>query len=191
MLLELQERTEFGKGSAKKLRKNGFTPVVVSSVELGSVCASISSKVLFKLIENPSFLNTLFQVQVGNKKIDVVAKKVEFDPLTSKPIHVDFIHNSTKTVVVPVPIKILGMDVSVGLKRGGKMNVISYSIPISASTNKIPPFIEVDISKFGIGRSIFAAALKLPDGCSLVKDCLVLSIIGRGKQDKGEEASAA
>lgn len=194
-MLNFKVRSDFGKGAAKKLRKSGFLPAVVLLKEFGSVSVSICSSQMTKLISDYSFKNTVFDAvisPIGDKerKCKIIVSSIDFDPVTSKPMHIDFTEADGDSVIVPVPLKIVGKDVSPGVKRGGKINVVSYSILLNCPIGSVPKFIEIDISKFGIGRSLFASSIALKDGITLSRDCLVLSIIGRGKQDKEDTSDA-
>ena len=132
LTLELNSRSDFGKGSAKKLRKEGLVPAVISSNKEGSITVSLQKKVVDKIIQNPSFFATIFEVEVTvsgkGKKINVIPTDVAFHPVTSNVLHIDFSHVVTDTVVALVPVKILGADKSVGLKKGGKLNLVKYHV---------------------------------------------------------------
>ncbi len=93
---------------------------------------------------------------------------------------------------VDVPIKFEGRERSIGIKRGGFFNIIFRSVPMLCEVDKIPTDIVIDIVNMGIGASIRASSLDLPEGCTLVskKDFIIASITGRGgKSDAAEEGA--
>jgi large subunit ribosomal protein L25 len=194
ILLDLVSRTRFGKGDAKKLRKEGFIPCVISSSEFSSVSVSVQKKVVDKLVQNPAFFATVFEGEISiegkNKKVKFLPKNVDFHPVSSGVLHIDFIHADKNTVVVDVPVKIVGADKCAGLKKGGKLNLVKYHVPLECDIKSIPEKVEINISNFGIGRSFFLSKLELPKGAKMAYDCLILSITGRGRKEK-EEAEAA
>lgn len=194
ILLDLVPRVDFGKRSAKKLRDKGFIPCVISSSEFSSVCVYAQKKVIEKAVQNPAFFATVFEGEVSiegkNKKVKFLPKKVDFHPVSSQVLHIDFIHANTETVITNVPVKILGADKASGLKKGGKLNLVKYHVPLECDINNIPERIEINISSFGIGRSLFLSKLELPKGVKMAYDCLILSITGRGRKEKEDEAAA-
>ena len=60
--------------------------------------------------------------------------------------------------------KRLQMTVSVGLKRGGVLNVVRYAIEVTCAVDAIPQSIDVDLSGFDIGDSIHFSTVSVPDG---------------------------
>ena len=190
--------SNFGKGSAKKLRASGSMPAVIMTKASGTICVSLPFSVITSEIAKYTFMNTVFDANISSvggkaQKMHIAVKSVEYCPKTRKAAHIDFYEiEKNGSVIVPVPISIIGKELSPGIKRGGKLNIVLYSIPLKCNIKSIPNHIEIDISKFGIGRSLFVSSMKLPIGTEMSKDCLVLSIIGRGKQDKEDvEASTA
>jgi large subunit ribosomal protein L25 len=193
--LDLVTRSDFGKGSAKKLRREGLVPCVVSSPELGAIPVSAQKKMIEKLVQSPSFLSTVFEAEISKdgkkQKMQMIVSNVDFHPVKSNVLHIDFTHTTGKTVVVQVPVKILGADKSAGLKKGGKLNLVKYHLPLECEINSIPENIGINISSFGVGRSLFLSRIELPQGVKMAYDCLILSITGRGRKEKAEDDAAA
>lgn len=189
--VEFKVRTNFGKGSAKKLRKEGEIPCVISSTELGSIAVSLSAKIADKMVQSSRFFAQILdiKIEVGGKKksIKIIPLTVDFHPVNSSILHIDFKHVIGKEVIAQVPVKIVGKDKSVGLKKGGKLNTVRYHVPLKCKIDKIPQEVAVDISSFGVGRSFFLSNVKFDKGVEMAYDCLILSITGRGRKDKGEE----
>ena len=189
--IEFQVRANFGKGSAKKLRKEGEVPCVVASTEIGSVSLSLSKKIVDKMIQNPKFFAQVIDVKVGDKAIKIIPIKVDFHPVNGSVLHIDFKHIVGNTVIAQVPVKIIGADKAPGLKRGGKLNLVRYHVPLKCEIDKIPESAIVNISTFGVGRSFFLSNMKFEQGVEMAFDCLILSITGRGKKDKAENEEQA
>lgn len=191
--IQLSSRDSFGKGSAKKLRKEGYVPCVISSSKGDVVHASLKANVISKLVESPNFFSNVLEATVegGKKPIKVLPIKVDFHPVSGSALHVDFVEVSGSKVEVKVPVSVVGTDKAPGLKKGGKLNFVRYHVPLFCKVDSIPTKVEVNISSFGIGRSIFLSNVSLPTGCEMVHDCLILSIIGRGRKEKAEEEQVA
>lgn len=189
-ILTLNTRKDFGKKSAHKLRKEGKTPCTVTSNELGALHYSLDSKQILRLTKHANFFANLISISAevaGKKKsLQILPSKIDFHPVNEEILHIDFLHITSKEVQVQVPVKIVGADKAPGLKKGGKLNLVRYHLPLKAELKSIPEVIEINIATFGIGKSLFLSNLILPKGVKIAYDCLVLSITGRGKKEKDE-----
>jgi large subunit ribosomal protein L25 len=192
--IEFKARAGFGKGSAKKLRKEGEVPCAISSTKLGAIHVSLSKKIVDKMVQSSRFFAEVIDVSVivngKSESIKIIPLNVNFHPVNGSVLHIDFNHITSNIVVAEVPVKIIGADKAPGLKRGGKLNLVRYHVPLKCEINKIPEKVEVNISTFGVGRSYFLSNIKFDKGVEMAYDCLILSITGRGKKDKAEEAQA-
>jgi large subunit ribosomal protein L25 len=188
--IDFKERANFGKGGAKKLRKEGEVPCVVSSNKFGPISLSLPKSLVDKMVQSSRFLAHIFEanlkIEGKSKSIKLIPIKVDFHPVNASVLHIDFKHVAEKTVVAQVPVKIIGADKSPGLKRGGKLNLVRYHVPLKCNIDKIPENVSVNISKFGVGRSFFLSNVKFEKGIEMAYDCLILSITGRGRKDKAE-----
>jgi large subunit ribosomal protein L25 len=193
--LILSQRSDFGKRNAKKIRKNGGVPCIITSSSYGAISVLIEAGVVSKLVENNNFLAMTFDSKVktasGEQIIKIIPSKVDFHPVNGHVLHIDFLHITQDSLMVQVPVLIVGADKSAGLKRGGKLNLVRYHLPLICSLGSVPRQIEVNVSSFGIGRSVFLSSIALPNGVKMAYDCLVLSVTGRGKKEKGEDEAAA
>jgi large subunit ribosomal protein L25 len=195
--IEFKPRVGFGKGSAKKLRKEGEVPCVISSTKFGPIHLSLCKKIVAKMVQNPSFFANVLEVKIDAEgkaqQIKVIPSKVDFHPVSGNAIHIDFNHITGDSIIAQVPVKIVGADKAPGLKKGGKLNTVRYHVPLKCNLKSIPSQVEVNISTFGVGRSLFLSNLKFEKGVEMAYDCLILSITGRGKKDKaeGEEQAKA
>jgi large subunit ribosomal protein L25 len=190
--VEFEARKSFGKGSAKKLRKDGGVPCAISSTEFGAIHVSLSKKIVDKMVQSSRFFAEVLDVNldVNGKKeaMKIVPLNIDFHPVNGSVLHIDFNHITSNTFVADVPIKIIGADKAPGLKKGGKLNLVRYHVPLKCELGKVPQNVEVNISTFGVGRSYFLSNIKFDKGVEMAYDCLILSITGRGKKDKAEEA---
>ena len=188
--LTFHARKDFGKKSAHKLRKEGKTPCTVTSNEVGALHYSLDSKQVERLTKHANFFANVISVSAevaGKKKsLQILPSKIDFHPVNEEILHVDFLHVTSKEVEVKVPVKIVGADKAPGLKKGGKLNLVRYHLPLKAEIKSVPEVIEINIASFGIGKSLFLSNLILPKGVKPAYDCLVLSITGRGKKEKDE-----
>ena len=188
--IELKTRDKFGSVAAKSYKKQGL--VMVSIYNKGqAVHGLLDGIIATKMGENASIKTKVINFTLEGKKYKVMVKNFVFHAVTEKPEYIEFISvDGLKSVDVLVPISISGKSVSPGVKRNGKVNIICYEVLVNAKIDKIPEEINVDISKFGLGKTFSSEEIKI-DGVSVKSSFPILSIIGRGKKDAEEEAAEA
>jgi large subunit ribosomal protein L25 len=193
--VEFKARASFGKGSAKKIRKEGEVPCVMSSVKFGATSVALSKKIADKMVQSSRFFAEIHNVKVNingkNEAIKIIPLSVDFHPVNNSILHIDFNHVIGDEVIALVPVKIVGADKAPGLKKGGKLNLVRYHVPLKCKIESIPQNVEVNISTFGVGRSIFLSSVKFEKDVQMAYDCLILSITGRGKKEKAEDEAQA
>ncbi len=118
-------------------------------------------------LQTGGFLATIYDIQVEKDKERVLPRDVQFDPVTDRPIHVDFLRvSATSSVTVQVPVNFLNEEESPGLRRGGLLNVVRHEIEMICRADAIPSNIEVDLTGLDIGDSIHISMISLPDGAA-------------------------
>ncbi len=94
----------------------------------------------------------------------MLPRDVQFDPVSDRPLHVDFLRVGAGTKVrVDVPVVFRNDLASPGLKRGGVLNIVRHEIALICAADSIPPTIEIDLTGLEIGDSIHISMVKLPD----------------------------
>lgn len=164
MQAELKERA--GKGAARATRRAGRVPCVVYGAKKTPVLISVDPRDIMKGLHAGTFFSTVYEIDIeGAKKERVLARDVQFHPVNDAPQHVDFLRVSATTMVtVEVVCNFLNEEESVGLKRGGVLNVVRYAIEVTCAVDAIPQSIDVDLSGFDIGDSIHFSTVSVPDG---------------------------
>jgi large subunit ribosomal protein L25 len=160
-----QPRTGTGKGPARATRRSGRVPAVVYGAKKDPTLISLDPRDLMRALRAGSFLATVFDVNVEGEAERVLPRDVQFDPLSDKPMHVDFLRVSpTTTVTVNIPVAFLNEEESPGLKRGGLLNVVRHDIEAHCRADAIPHHIEVDLTGLDIGDSVHISMISLPEG---------------------------
>jgi len=163
--LKAETRTGTGKGPAFQARLKGLIPGVVYGGKGETQNVALDGRTLERQIEAGHFLTTLFMLDVAGKKSRVIPREVQLDPVSDRPVHVDFMRLAEGgTVRMEIPVHFNGQEVSPGLKKGGVLNIVRHSIGLICPTDSIPHTIEVDVSGLDINESIHINALNLPDG---------------------------
>ena len=90
---------------------------------------------------------------------------MQFHPVTSRPIHVDFLRiGEHSKVTVAIPVRFDNEEDSPGLKRGGVLNVVQHELELVCDAAEIPDEIHIDLTGLDIGDSIHISQVTLPEG---------------------------
>jgi large subunit ribosomal protein L25 len=163
--LPAQARERAGKGPARATRRAGQVPGVIYGAKKDPNMIAVEERLLNKLLHQGGFFSTLFDVKVDGKAERVLARDVQFDPVSDKPVHIDFLRVSAATSVhVEVSVHFLNEDKCPGIKEGGVLNVVRHEVELVCRADAIPQHIEVDLSGLEIGEGVHISMVKLPDG---------------------------
>jgi len=202
VVLDVVVREETGTGNARQARRDGMVPGVVYGGDQAPVSVGIKYNEVLKAINSGQFLSNMIELKHDGKPQKVLTKDVQFHPVTDMPLHVDFYRVTEKTIIdVNVPATFVGEDTSPGMKRGGALNVVRYSIEIKCPAGSIPDSLEIDISGLDIGDAIHLSEVKLPANVKpgiTDRDVTIATIVpsrtskttDEGAED-GEDAEAA
>lgn len=186
MKAEIRQST--GTGSARAVRKAGQVPVNIYSKGKENQSLAIEARVLANEYFKGGFMNKVVALDIGGKNQFAVARDIQLNPVTDKIEHADFIAVDEKSIVkVFVPIHFLNVEKSVGIKRGGALNIVRHEIELLAPVTNIPKAIDIDVAELNIGDSIHIDMIKLPEGVkSTIKgrNFTIASIAGRQKEEE-------
>ena len=164
-VLTAKAREKVGKGSAREARRKGSIPAVIYGDQKKPIPIVIEQKILVRHLSTGGFFNTLFNVDVDGELNRVLPRDVQLHPVTDVPEHVDFLRVSSSTKIsVEVPVEFTGEDVSPGLRAGGVLNVVRYSVEVSCTPDLIPSNLVIDLSNSEVGDSLHISAVNLPEG---------------------------
>ena len=193
--LKAEAREQVGKGSARAVRREGKVPAVIYGDKQPPLAITLSWKDVYYKIHGGGFLTTVATIDVGGKKIQVLPKDFQLDPVSDSPMHVDFLRVGKNTEVnVQVPVHFINEEKSPGIKRGGTLNIVRHEVEFHCPANAIPEFITVDLEGTDIGDSLHISAVKLPKGVKPViadRDFTIATIAGTSASKSEEDAAPA
>jgi large subunit ribosomal protein L25 len=183
-----ETRTEFGKGAARRFRREGRVPAVLYGHGTETRHLSLPGHELMLALKTP---NVLLYVDGLSKGSEIaLPKAVQRDPVRGFIEHVDLILvRRGEKVTVEIPVRVTG-QIAAG---DGMLNQQLVQIPLEADATNIPQGIDVDVTGMEVGQSVHASDLKLPAGITLQVDpeTLVLAVIARSAEEPAEEAAEA
>jgi large subunit ribosomal protein L25 len=171
--IDAEPRTEFGKGPARRIRRNGRVPAVLYGHHTDPKHLTLPGHEVLLALRTPNVLIRLEGLTDGAQL--ALPKAIQRDPIKGYVEHVDLLTvRRGEKVTVDIPVTIVGEVAPDGL-----LDQQLVQISVEAEATNIPPGIEVDVEGMPIGASVHAANLKLPAGVSLADepDLLVLHVL--------------
>ena len=195
--LSANARAKSGRGAARALRRDGRVPAILYGGSEAPQNVDVDTQELVLEVNKGGFENRLVDLEVGGKKIRVLPRDVQINPVTDIPIHVDFMRLATGAEVrVNVRAVFINEEECPGIKRGGLINVVRHTIEMVCRVDSIPEAIECDLEGMEIGDSVHISDVKLPEGVRLAisdRDFTIATIAAPTvvKEEAAEAAAAA
>lgn len=164
--IELQKREKLGKAS-KQLIREGFIPAVVYNAKKESFSIQIPTVVAEEIVSSATS-TTLLDATLDGKKIKVVVKDVDKNPLTDRIRHIAlFMIDATEEMSFTIPFNLVGVAPAVKNNLGILVKALD-SIEVRCKSENLVPQIDIDISNLNHpGQSITVADIALPEGITL------------------------
>ena len=186
--LAAQPRNEFGKGAARRLRREWRVPGVLYGSNTEPIHFSVDLLELQTMIRYNG-LNAVLELEVDGEKHLSMVKNVDQNVLTLDVDHVDLLSiKRGEKVEVEVPVTITG-EPAAGLMFIQDNDVLL----VEADVLSIPEEIEVSIEGAEDGTVITAAELDMPGNTTLVaeEDTVIVSVMEPQEDEELEAAAAA
>ncbi|MFO0388714.1 MAG: 50S ribosomal protein L25/general stress protein Ctc [Alphaproteobacteria bacterium] len=192
--LEAFSRDKNGKGAARSLRRDGKVPAVLYSKNSAPVSIAVKSNELRQEYMRGRFRSRLIELSLDGKVVKALPKDVQFHPVSDQIEHVDFIKiESGVAVNVQIPVKFIGTEKSVGLKKGGVLNIVRHEIEFHCLPEAIVAHIEINIEQMDIGDSVHINDVTLPAGITPVikRNFTIATVAGRSASMEEEAKPVA
>jgi large subunit ribosomal protein L25 len=194
LTLPAEARDRAGKGASRALRREGRVPAVVYGERQEPLSIHVEEKLLSKMLSTGHFMNSVVMIDFEGQPQRTLPKAVDFHPVSSRPIHVDFLRIGEHTkVTVAVPVRFDHEEESPGLKRGGVLNVVSHELELVCDAASIPNEIHIPLDGLDIGDSVHISEVKLPEGVTPAntdEDFTVATIVAPSAMKAEEEETA-
>lgn len=193
--LSAEPKERAGKGAARATRRAGRIPAVIYGASADPVMISLDSQELKREIDTGGFYATLFDIGVNGETERVLPRDLQLHPVTDRPLHVDFLRVSADTeVTVEIPVVFTNDEEVPGIKRGGLLNVVRYSLEVICKANAIPQEFEIDLGALNldIGDGVHASNVTLPPGVRFTitdRDFTIATIAAPTLVQEEEEAA--
>ncbi|MEV7992527.1 50S ribosomal protein L25/general stress protein Ctc [Streptomyces sp. NPDC086077] len=186
--LAAESRTEFGKGAARRIRRDNKVPGVLYGHGSDPLHLTFPGHELLLALRTP---NVLISLDIDGKSNELaIPKSVQRDPLRGFLEHVDLLLvKRGEKVTVEVPVVAEG-ELAAG---GNLLEHVLNALPVDAEATHIPESFTVSVEGLEAGASIHAKDIKLPNGVTLAveEDAVVLQVLAAQAEEapEGEEAA--
>ena len=154
-ILNAFSRETVGTNSSKKVREENKIPAIIYGDGKNPQPISLDIKDLRIAISNSAFVNKIYDLLIEKTKTRVIVQDISQNPVTDRLEHVDFLRvNDNTKVTIEVPVKFINEALSPGLKRGGVLNVVRYTVEVICPVKNIPENFEFNLDGLEIGDSI-------------------------------------
>ena len=154
-ILNAFSRKTVGTNSSKKVREENKIPAIIYGDGKSPQPISIDVKDLRIAISKSAFINKIYDLSIDKSKTRVIVQDISQNPVTDRLEHVDFLRvNDNTKVTIEVPVKFTNEALSPGLKRGGVLNVVRYTVEVICPVKNIPENFEFNLDGLEIGDSI-------------------------------------
>jgi large subunit ribosomal protein L25 len=184
--LVAETRTEFGKGAARRIRRDNKIPAVLYGHGTDPVHVTLPGHDSMLALRHS---NALLSIELDGKGQLAVAKDVQRDPVRNIIEHIDLlVVRAGEKIAVDISVNIIGEAAP------GTIHLVeAQSLSVEAEATHLPESVDVSIEGLEAGSHVFARDVQLPEGSVLLTDpdqAVVLVTEPRGEVSAEEEAEA-
>jgi large subunit ribosomal protein L25 len=167
IILNVDVREGVGTGGARATRRSGAVPGILYGGDKAPVAISVNEKDFRKSLYTGKLLGHLVTLKYGDETQPVIAKDVQFDPVSDRPVHFDLMRVDAKgDIKIAVPVHFKNADEAPFSRQGGSLEVVRHEVEISVRADQIPEELVVDLAKAQMGDTIRMSDITLPKGAS-------------------------
>ena len=187
-VIKAEARTEFGKGVARRLRRDWKVPGVIYGSHQEPVHFAVPLLDIQSLVRNNG-VNAVLELEIDGEQYLTMVKHVDQNVLTFDIDHVDLLAiKRGEKVEVEVPVTLTGEPAP------GTMHIQDADVlMVEADVLNIPEELEVSIEGLEDGAVVTAADVTMPEDTTLVaeEDTVIVSISLPEVDEELEEAAEA
>lgn len=181
--LDAETRTEFGKGAARRIRRDLKVPAVVYGHGADPVHITLPSHALHLALRKS---NVLLALDIDGKKHLTIPKAVQRGAIQGFIEHVDLLLvRQGEKVTVDIYVHTEG-ELAPG---GNLLEHVLNALPVEAEATHIPESVTVSIAGLEAGATILAKDIPLPAGTTLnvEEDVVVLQVLAAQAEEESAE----
>lgn len=181
-----EPRTVFGKGAARKIRRDNKVPAVLYGHGIEPKHLTLPGHEVLLALRTA---NVLIRLEGDGVNELALPKGVQRDPIKGFVEHVDLLLvKRGEKVTVEIPVNTVGV-----VNPEGLLDLQFTTLSVEAEATDIPTGVEVDVEGLEVGASITAAQIRLPEGASLKEadpETVIVQVIAKPTEAPAEEEGA-
>lgn len=201
IVLNVEVRDQTGTGGARAARRANMVPGILYGGEEAPVAIAVRVNEFRKSLYTGKLTGHLVTLKYGDETQPVIAKDVQFHPVTDQPIHFDLYRvNADQEIKIEVPVHFKNEEACPAFRQGGSLEIVRHEVEITARANNIPEELVVDLTGRPLGDTIRISDIQLPDGVRATlgdRDFVIASLkissaaIAEDQAAAADEAAAA
>ena len=193
-LIELKTniRTTVGNGPARRLREAGQIPAVLYGPKTESVLLSVNKNdfdlALKQGRSGQIILNLVVQNNDETYTRPAMIKELQVHPVSRNYLHIDFYEiDMDRKITVGIPIVTVGS--SVGVERGGVLQIIRRELEVQCLPFEVPESIQIDIADLDMGDSVHLEDISLDGDVEFMgeSNLTVVTVLSPKLEEEPEE----
>ncbi|PWB76909.1 MAG: 50S ribosomal protein L25 [Holophagae bacterium] len=194
IVMTVEQRSDQGKGAARKLRREGRIPAVLYGGDKPPLSISVEEHSLRELLKRKGGDHTIFLLKVEGTKDErrAMIREIQKDPISGRFTHIDFIRiTAGHKIHVRMPVELKGD--CVGVRHGGRIDFISRELQIEVLPRDMFEKFTIDISNLDVGQHLSVADLEsmLPPSGRFLEDAHRMVVVVETPRLAPAEAEAA
>lgn len=160
-----ETRTEFGKGAARRIRRDNQIPAVIYGHGKEPIHVKLPTHATTMALRHGG-ANALLELDIEGTSQLALTKQVQVDSIRRLIEHIDFVTvRKGEKVTVEVVVHLVGTAAKETL-----VVTENATLQVEAEATNIPEYLEVSIEGLEAGTQILASEIELPEGTTLLDD---------------------
>lgn len=165
-VLAAEPREKLGSRASGGLRARGRLPANIYGHNEANVHFSLDTKQFTRFLNQG---HRILELRIGNRSEHAVVKEVQYDPLGSEIVHVDFTRISRdEKIEVEVVVELIGTPR--GVNSGGVLNFERKEVLVRGLPQDIPESLSLDVQALDMGEAIRIRDLPAIEKCEFLED---------------------
>jgi len=161
IILNVDVRDGVGTGGARAARRAGMVPGILYGGDKAPVAISVNEKNFSKSLYTGKLLGHLVTLKYGDESQPVIARDVQFDPVSDRPLHFDLMRVDAKqTIKIEIAVHFINQDQCEAFRQGGSLEIVRHAVEVKVRADHIPEDLIVDLAGHKLGDTIRWTDLK-------------------------------
>jgi large subunit ribosomal protein L25 len=158
--IDAKARQDAGKGTARRLRRDGFLPITVYGGDSPAASGTIAHREIAMVIRRHG-RNTIFTLNLDGTTSPVKIADMQLHPVKGRLIHLDLMRISlTEKSEFEISIETVG-EASGVKSLGGILDQPLHSLKVRCLPGDLPGQLEVDVTSLNVGDHIRVSDLQI------------------------------